>query len=163
MDRVVYKDLCSQLVKEVQAFYGPRLVTFAIFGSYARNDLRNDSDLDILIIAKELPRGRMHRTAQFLGIEKKLAPVLEDLAKSGYHPYLSPIFKTPEEALSGSPLFLDMTQEVEILFDHERFFLRRLHALKERLKELGSKRVWVGKMWYWVLKPDLKPGEIFTL
>ena len=36
-------------------------------------------------------------------------------------------------------------------------------AMCEALAELGARRVpWQGG-WYWELKPDLKPGEVFTL
>jgi len=32
-----------------------------------------------------------------------------------------------------------------------------------RLKELGAKRVERKGSWFWILKPDLKPGEIVVL
>jgi hypothetical protein len=35
-----------------------------------------------------------------------------------------------------------------------------LERLGKRLEELGAKRVWVGNKWYWVLKPDIKFGEV---
>jgi len=56
-----------------------------------------------------------------------------------------------------------MTEDIEILYDRNQFFQKRLDRLKKRLHELGSKKIWKGEMWYWVLKPDLKPGEIFSL
>jgi hypothetical protein len=34
--------------------------------------------------------------------------------------------------------------------------------LRQRLVELGSRRVWRANSWYWVLKPDLAPGETIT-
>jgi predicted nucleotidyltransferase len=163
IDRNVYQPLVAQLLQEIRAFYGNRLVTLALFGSYARNDMRNDSDLDLLIIADNLPKGRMPRVEEFLRIEKKLEPLRSELSGQNLHPYFSPILKTPEDAAQGSPLFLDMTEEIDILFDRDDFFRRNLDGFKERLRKLGSKRVWVGKMWYWILKPDLKPGETFSL
>ena len=163
MDRSVYSSLIKKLEDEVRSFYGNRLVTFAIFGSYARNQMRSDSDLDILIIAEDLPKGRMRRAAEFLEIEKKISFVKEELAEQSLHPYFSPVFKTKEEAARGALLFLDMTDEIEILFDRDGFFRNVLDRLKKRLKELGSKRIWKGKMWYWVLKPDSKPGEVISL
>jgi hypothetical protein len=38
-----------------------------------------------------------------------------------------------------------------------------LEKLRKRLTELGAKRVWRGNAWYWILKPDLRPGEVFEL
>ena len=39
----------------------------------------------------------------------------------------------------------------------------RFADLKHRLQMLGARRIWRGNAWYWELKPDLKPGEVFTL
>lgn len=163
MNNKIYKKLIAKLLEEAKGHYGARLVTFAIFGSFARNDMRNDSDLDILIVARGLPKGRMKRVGEFMELERKLAPLEKELAERNVHPCLSPIFKTPEEAAHGSLLFLDMTEEIEIYFDENDFFKRTLDHLKKRLLELGSRRVWKGKMWYWILKPDLQPGEVIAL
>ncbi len=163
VDRKIYQPLIAKLFKEVKAFYGERLVTFSIFGSYARNQMKLDSDLDILMIVEGLPKGRMRRVTEFLKIEKEMQSDLASLHPQNIHPYLSPIFKTPEEAKRGSPLFLDMTEEVEIFFDRGDFFKNCLDRFRKRLRELGSKRVWKGNMWYWILKPDLKPGEVIEL
>ena len=76
---------------------------------------------------------------------------------------LSPILKTPEQATAGSPLFLDMVEDARILYDRNGFFAQRLSRLRNRLIELGSKRIWRGNTWYWDLKPDFRPGEVFEL
>ena len=159
----IYSPLISKLLEEVKFLYGSRLVTLAVFGSYARNAMKPDSDLDLLIIAEGLPHGRMARVREFLEAEAKLQPSLDVLNQQSIHPLFSPIFKTPEEARRGSPLFLDMTEEVEILFDRGDFFRKMLQEFKERLRRLGSRRIWKGSMWYWVLKPDSKPGEVIEL
>jgi len=38
-----------------------------------------------------------------------------------------------------------------------------LARLKRRLDELGARRVWMGRKWYWVLKPDAKFGEVIEI
>lgn len=63
----------------------------------------------------------------------------------------------------GRPLFLDMVQDARILYDDERFLARYLTTLRDRLHQLGARRVWLGNAWYWDLKPDLKPGEVIHL
>ena len=40
---------------------------------------------------------------------------------------------------------------------------RVLDRLRRRLRELGARRVWRGKSWHWILKPDLSFGEMFEL
>jgi hypothetical protein len=76
---------------------------------------------------------------------------------------LSPVFKTPHEAEAGSPLFLDMVEDARILHDEGGFLAGFLERLRQRLVALGSRRVWAGSAWYWVLKPDLQPGETIVL
>src|SRR5207244_12397001 len=71
--------------------------------------------------------------------------------------------KTPEEVEAGSPLFLDMVEDARILHDEDGFLAAYLEGLRQRLVALGSRRVWRGGTWHWVLKPDLKPGETITL
>lgn len=76
---------------------------------------------------------------------------------------MSPVFKTPDEAVAGSPLFLDMVEDVEIHYDRDKFFEQRLDVLKKRLEDLGARRIWHGNAWYRDLKPDHTPGEVFDL
>jgi len=158
-----FKELQDKLLAEVKSFYGDRLVSFVVFGSVARETYRFDSDIDLLIIAEDLPKGRMKRVAQFLTVEDRIETFLESLRKEGMNTYISSVFKTPEEAEMGSPLFLDMVEDASILFDRNGFFSKVLERLRNRLKELGAKRVWKGNAWYWILKPDYKPGEVIEL
>lgn len=158
-----FKELQDKLLAEVKSFYGDRLISFVVFGSVARETYRFDSDIDLLIIAEDLPKGRMKRVAQFLTVEDRIETFLESLRKEGMNTYISSVFKTPEEAEMGSPLFLDMVEDASILFDRNGFFSKVLERLRNRLKELGAKRVWKGNAWYWVLKPDYKPGEVIEL
>ena len=63
----------------------------------------------------------------------------------------------------GSPLFLDMVDDARILLDRGDFFQRELNGLRERLARLGARRIWKGNAWYWDLKPDYTPGEVFEI
>lgn len=152
-----------KVLREVMKYYKKRLVSFALFGSFARGTYRHDSDLDILIIAEGLPHGRMKRMAEFTKVEKGLEKTLRDLHKRGIFLDLSPVIKSPQEALSGSPLFLDMVDDAVILYDREDFLKKILKRLKERLSYYGAKRIWKGNAWYWDLKPDFRPGDIIEI
>ncbi len=159
-----FKEIQALLLSGLKFFYGDRLVSVVLFGSVARETQTFDSDIDLLIIATKLPRGRTKRMKEFESVEKKVEPLLETLRKEyGIHTYISPIIKTPEEAERGSPLFLDMVEDAKILFDRDRFFEKRLERLRQKLKELGARRIWRGNAWYWDLKPDYQPGDIIEL
>lgn len=159
-----FKELGERLLTEARNFYADRLVTVAVFGSVGRGTQRFDSDMDVLIIAEGLPTGRIKRIREFdSSIEIKLEPFIKSLKKEGIDTYISAIIKTPEEVKAGSLLFLDMIEDAVILYDRGGFFGRTLKDLTERLDRLGSKRIWRGDSWYWILKPDYKPGEVFEL
>ena len=155
--------LLADVASAVRRHYGDRLVSLVVFGSMGRGTQRSDSDLDLLIVADGLPQGRLARVEDFAPVEAALAPRLEDGRRAGFPTECSPVFKTPNEVLAGSPLLLDMVDDARILHDPEGVLAGRLGRLRARLAELGARRVPHGGGWYWELKPDLKPGEVFTL
>jgi len=157
------KEIEELLLSEIISFYKERLVSVILFGSYGRGTQRYDSDIDVLIVARDLPEGRIQRIREFEVVEEGVESFLKALEEEGIRTYLSAIIKTPEEIEAGSPLLLDMVDDARILYDRGGFFKGRINRLKERLKKLGAKRVWKGNAWYWDLKPDYKPGEIFEL
>lgn len=163
MLKEAFEDLLRETLNAIQRHYGDRLVTVVVYGSVGRGTMRFDSDVDLLIVARDLPCGRMARVREFDAVERQLEPVFERLRQQDIETRLSAVFKTPEEAEAGSPLFLDMTEDARLLYDRDRFFERRLARLRARLAELGSKRIWRGNVWYWDLKPDYQPGEVFEL
>ncbi len=153
---VLIRSYCMQV-------YGPRLVALAVFGSVGRRTAGPDSDLDVLIVADGLPNGRIPRVREFQAVERLTAPALLQARDAGLNTTLSPVFKTRTEVEQGSPLLLDMIEDARILFDQDNFLSNALQAQKNRLERLGARRIWRGNAWYWDLKPDYVPGEVFEL
>ncbi len=60
-------------------------------------------------------------------------------------------------------MFLDMVEDARLVVDRAGFFAAILERLRRRMRELGSRRIWQGTRWYWVLKPDRRPGEVIEL
>lgn len=158
-----FENLATDLFEACRGHYGDRLVSLVLYGSAGRGTQGPESDLDVLIVAEALPRGRLARVQDFSPVEAALAPRLAEMRSRGLATEVSPVFKTPEEVAAGSPLFLDMTEDARILHDRDGFFAAALDRLRARLKALGSRRVWLGNAWYWDLKPGYKPGEEFEL
>jgi len=157
------EELVAALREACTAFYGRRLVSLAIFGSVGRGTARADSDIDVLVVADPLPPGRLARVREFAAVESALAPGLARVRASGLTPEWSPVFKTPAEVDAGSILFLDMIDDARLLVDRDGFLRAALDRFARRLSALGARRIWRGSSWYWDLKPDYRPGEVFEL
>jgi len=128
-----------------------------------RNTPRPDSDIDLLIVADDLPPGRIRRVREFDLVEEKLRPLLERMRQEGIETSLSPLIKEPGDVLKGSLIFLDMLDDARILYDKNSFFRNYLTGLRKRLNELGAKKVYRGGAWYWLLKEKYEPGEEFEI
>lgn len=158
-----FQTIIEKLKDAVLKVYGEKLVSLVIFGSVGRHTPRPDSDIDILIIAESLPRGRLKRMANFENVENLLAPLLKEMQDKGIHTCLAPVIKEKNEVLQGSLLFLDMLEDAQIIYDRDSFFKNYLRTLQERLELLGAKKIYQGGAWYWVLKKDYRTGEEFHL
>ena len=143
--------------------YGGRLVTVGVFGSVGRGTPGPYSDVDTLIIANRLQRGRGRRLREFDVVEAALSRVLAAVARRGCYTTISPVIKTPAEAAAGSLLFLDMIDDLRLLYDRDGFFRNHLDGFAARLQRLGARRIHRDGTWHWDLKPDYRPGEVFEL
>jgi predicted nucleotidyltransferase len=163
MLKEAFDEVADRVLAAAHKIYGDRLVSVVLYGSVARGTMRQDSDIDLLIVARDLPVGRFNRVKEFEAVEDTVEEDIRRAASRGIHTTLSPIFKTPEEVAAGSPLLLDMVEDARVLYDRENCFAGHMNRLRHRLAELGAKRVWKGNAWYWDLNPDYKPGEVFEL
>lgn len=158
-----FESLLLALRDATESHYGDRLVSLAVFGSVGRGTMRPDSDVDLLVVADPLPMGRLRRVEDFTAVETRLDALLKSMRDLGVNTYLSPLFKTPSEISTHSPILLDMTEDARILFDRNGFLRGELARLSDSLKRLGAKRHFVGSAWWWDLKPDFKPGDVVVL
>lgn len=157
-------DFVRNVLAALDRVYGTGLVSVAVFGSVGRRRARPDSDLDLLVVVEDLPRGHRARLATFDPVEREIADDVRALEATGIRTELSPILRRPEDLQTASPLMLDLTEDAVILADRGGVLQSALDDLRTRLRRLGSRRVWTGATaWYWDLKPDYKRGEIFEV
>ena len=114
-----YAEILERLRAELVAHYGPRLVSVAVYGSVGRGTPRQDSDIDVLIVARDLPRGRTARVEEFLPVEARVESWLSTASSSVGPLMLSPVFKTPAEVEAGSPLFLEDAHSDVVRYSHK--------------------------------------------
>jgi predicted nucleotidyltransferase len=155
----------AALIEATREVYGERLVSLAVFGSYARATATPASDIDVLVVATDLPDSRRRRVDQFAAVEDRTETARRAIwdTLTEETPVLSPIVKTPGEVAAGSPLFLDMTDWCELLVDEDAFLWRYLDDLRSRLAATGARRRQAKGGYYWEYKPDSKPLEVIEL
>ena len=162
-----YERLLKYFLVLVREEYKDEIIAVVLYGSVARGEAKPTSDLDLILVIEDPPSPYEKSTKRFiLKVEDRLKDGEEfrSLVKSGFYPDLRPIILSRSEASTNRYIFLDLIEDAIILFDRNNFFKERLEALKRRLKELGSEKVKLEDGgWYWILKPDLKFGEVFEL
>jgi len=153
----------QEYTETLKRHFGDRLVSVVVYGSVARGEHTPLSDIDLLIVARELPASYHARSRMLAVMEDDLLPLLLSLHRQGIHTSFSTTIKTPEEAARLTPLYLDMVEDAAILYDQGFFFQSVLDRLRKRLQALGARRLQRGKVRYWQLKPDYAWGEIVEL
>jgi hypothetical protein len=134
-----------------------------LFGSVARGDPTPSSDIDLLIIAEDLPRGQFARKRLLAAADVAFERARERLEPLGIDTRLARIVRTPVEAARVVPLYLDLPDDAVLLHDRDGFFAGVLERVRRSLRRLGARRIWMGTTWYWDLKPDFKPGEVIEI
>ena len=149
----------KELVDAFLKVYGDDLISLVIFGSYARGEQRRDSDIDLLIVLKEI-KDRYEVMRKFLLAEDILENTLyPKLREKGFEPYISPIIYDVKTATKFRPLYMLMIFEAKILYDREGIMSKTLERIRRRLEELGAKREKFGRG-YVVTLTKVKPGEV---
>lgn len=157
------KQLLNRYLELMKESFGERLLSIAIFGSVARGKARfPGSDIDVLIVMEGLENLSFgQRIKLTMNIEEKLSKTQEfAIFKNafGMHPNFQEIIFNPDELKAHPPVLLDLTTDSIILYD-TGILVEELAKIKKRLKELGSKKVKIKDSWFWILKPDIRPGE----
>lgn len=159
----ILRRLAERYAELLIATLGDRLVSVVLFGSVARGDASGNSDIDLLIIAAELPTGQFARKRLLAAADAAFERDLAEAEGAGVETRLARIVRTPEEAARVIPLYLDMTEDAQLLFDRGGFFAGVLERVRRSLQRLGSRRIRQGNTWYWDLKPDFKPGDVIEI
>ena len=152
-------DKVTKFIGYLKKLYGERLISVAFFGSFGTTRFRKDSDIDVFIVLEDGLKTHPKRIEEFTSFFEKL----DDEEMKTFVDRINPVIKLKRSFKGFQPLLLDMTIGAKIVYDKGNFFRNELSKLKRKLKKLGAKRIKVGRKWYWDLKPDLKPGEVFEI
>ena len=140
------------------------LISVVLFGSAARGEAGEGSDIDILIVAEKF--GKEGRFEVFNEIENDLKASEEynDLKENKLGTTISPAPLTPSEVEKNPSILLDMVMDGIMLYDVNDFIENKMKSIRKKLKKIGSKRIFLDdKRYYWDLKPDYKLGEVVEI
>lgn len=159
-----YRPLLERLVRLLRSALGERLLSVCVYGSIARGRAQLESDVDLIVVV----RGEQSDANE--GWRCAVDALRESheyqaLRERGLWPDLSPFIMTEDYLREQTPwLFLEVQDHGVILFDVADVFAEKLDAVRRRMRELGSKKVILSDgSWYWDVKPDWKPREVFEL
>lgn len=160
-----YDALINEYCAALREHFGDGLISICVFGSVARGEAKADSDIDILVVADGLPSDIGVRTkgTNYIHENLKKGEAYTSLRKSSVSGLISDIFFTPEEIKGHPPILLDIIDDGVILYDKNSFLSNALKTLKEKLEMQKAKRVITKKGHFWLLKPDMKTGEIVEI
>lgn len=156
-----YKVILSDFIELLRESFKDNIVSAVLYGSVAKGEARKESDIDICLIFKSLPRSRHKRTLLIFPIIKALREKdsYKTLYSDGYLPEIAPILYTIKETVDTKPIFLDMVEDGIILLD-DGTFKRKMQQIKERMRSLGTHKVVLENGdYYWILKPGLRLSE----
>jgi len=150
--QAVDQRLLQQSVHALVAALGPNLVALALFGSRARGEARESSDVDLILIAHDLPRNPFAR--------RRL--VQEPLLEEGI-PSVSVLARTVDEFMADvTPLHLDLAADAVILYDPEEFLSSKLERVRRLIQEGGLSRQRTAHGWAWWWRKQPRPGWSLT-
>jgi hypothetical protein len=127
---------------------GEKLRAVVLFGSVARGEATTTSDVDLLVVATQLPHRPLVRSRL---VHHGLAAVSTRR--------ISVLAKTPDEVdRDVTPLLLEVGLDGIILLDRS-FFVSRQIKLRQLLRRLGLHRVREGREAHWEWDEPPPPGR----
>ncbi len=157
-----YRELAAEYAQLVRQHFGDRLCSICFFGSAVRGGASPESDLDALIVVNDLPQDvglRVRETAPIHEAVRR-TEAYRGLRMKGRSGFISDIYLTPVETRSHPPILLDIADHGELVYDRGGVLEAELKKIRERLVELGARKVAAKKGYYWILKPDANPAAI---
>jgi hypothetical protein len=157
-----YANLWVRLLKEKLK---GNMVSVVLFGSVARREAGEGSDIDLLVVVKGFKTFRS-RFDVFDEIEKELKDSKEchELKERRFGALVSPIPLTTEEINKSPSILLDVVTDGIILHDTDNFMGNYLNKLRKKLEKIGAGKIFLGDgKWYWDLKPDYKLGGVVEI
>ena len=118
----------DKIVKDIKKLFGKELVSIVLFGSYASGKQKRSSDIDIFVVADNLPSKRTDRLSLIFSITKKYLLAGKTV---------SIVLHSRDEILNGfeyyNPLILSISENHKLLYDRNGFFDTLIKGIQSRI------------------------------
>ena len=136
------ENILKRIVDRIRDKLGENVLSIVLFGSMTRGDFTDSSDIDVQVIARNLPDDWRDRDKILL----ELAEIGSDHIRPVY------ITLTDEYAMNasinqGAPLVFGLHDANRVIFGRDRFFEKLMGQLEANMKRWGVKKIGNGE-WF---------------
>lgn len=159
-----YADFIERLLGDLRSSLGEEaILACALFGSVARGEAKEYSDIDLLVIHKKIECDPVKKFVEVLLALRKQKEYVQLVEKKIY-PEPSIVFATPQEITQRPFILLDIMDHGKILLDKEGYLAQKLRQLRQQLTQMGAEKIALKDgSWAWDLNPGWKPGEVIEI
>jgi predicted nucleotidyltransferase len=136
--------LVQVALSELVHTLGSRLVSVAVFGSLARGEWSDTSDVDLLVVADSLPERYTERLKSVKRVSDACSSIrASQWTRTGRDFHLLDLILLAKKELDGSNqvFLLDLTRDAIVLYDKEGFLSKKLAELGRKLEATGAARI----------------------
>lgn len=160
----LYLNYASLIAEKLEEIMQDDLISVVLFGSAARGEAGEGSDIDILIIAEKFGKEGRFEVFNEIETDLKASDEYRELKEKKLGTLISPVPLTPYEVEKNPSILLDIVMDGIMLYDVDDFIVNKMKSMRKKLEKMGSKRIFLDdKRYYWDLKPDYKLGEIVEI
>jgi len=135
--------IMKNITKRIKHRFGEALLSIVLFGSIARGNFTESSDIDVLVIVQDLTDDWRARDKIVL----ELAEIGFEYGRS-VHITLTDINEIEFSIEHGSPLVFELYDTNRIVFDKNEFFEMQMEKFNDNMKKWRAKKIREGE---WVV------------